>query len=155
MNKLVEVMQDIQAEMTQIESLRQELDSLRNLSYSGVARAQGSVLHDFYTGCERVFLRIAQDIDRDVPQGERWHVTLLERMEAERGDTRPEVISNDLARMLRPYLGFRHVFRNIYGFELQVERLSPLIEDFNQTLDRFLTELSTFVDFLQEVQNSL
>ena len=155
MRELSEVIQDILTELTQIENLRQELESLRNLNYTGVYRAQGSVLHDFYTGCERVFLRIAQDIDQDVPQGERWHVSLLERMEAECGDTRPEVISSDLARMLRPYLGFRHVFRNIYGYELQVERLRPLIEDFSQTLDRFQTELRTFVDFLKEVQNSL
>jgi len=155
MRELEEVMQDIQAELTQMESLCRELESLRGLDYAGVSRAQGSVLHDFYTGCERVFLRIAADIDRDVPQGERWHIDLLERMEAERGEIRPEVISGDLARMLRPYLGFRHVFRNIYGHELQIDRLRPLIEDFSQTLDRFQTELRTFVDFLREVQDRL
>ena len=141
--------------MAQIENLHEEMESLRDLNYMGVSRAQGSVLHDFYTGCERIFLRIAQDIDQDVPQGERWHVSLLERMETERGDIRPEVISNDLSRMLRPYLGFRLVVCNIYGFDLQVERLRPLVEDFNLTLDDFLTELKMFVGFLKDVQDRL
>ncbi len=34
-------------------------------------------------------------------------------------DTRPAVISEELAADLDEYLSFRHVFRNIYGFELK------------------------------------
>lgn len=155
MGELTDVMQDIRAELAQMNNLRQEMASLCDLNYAGVYRAQGSVLHDFYTGCERIFLRIARDIDQDVPQGERWHIHLLERMEVEYESIRPEVISPDLSRSLRPYLGFRHVFRNIYGYELQVDRLHPLIKDFAQILDRFLSELRIFVAFLAELEDRI
>jgi len=155
MSDLADVIEDIRTELAQMENLRRELNALRDLHYAGVHRAQGSVLHDFYTGCERIFLRIARDIDQNVPQGERWHILLLEHMETECEAIRPEVISHDLALMLRSYLGFRHVFRNIYGYELQGERLHPLVEDFSKTLDRFQAELRTFVDFLGEIQGHL
>ena len=128
MDELTETIEDILEELAAMDILRRELRSLRDLSYPGLYRAQGSILHDFYTGCERIFLRIAKDIEGDVPQDEHWHIDLLKRMAAERGDVRPEVISEDLARTLRPYLGFRHVFRNIYGHELRPDRLCPLIE---------------------------
>lgn len=155
MREIAEVMQDIQAELVQIGNLSQELDALQRLNYKGIHRAQGSILHDFYTGCERIFLRIAGDIDQDIPQGDRWHIELLERMQTEYGEVRPEVISDDLALSLRPYLGFRHVFRNIYGFELQVERLHPLVENFSLTMDHFQTDLKRFLDFLKKMRDSL
>ena len=155
MNELGEIIEDIRAELAGMENLRQELRSLRDLRYPGVHRAWGSILHDFYTGCERIFLRIARDIDRDLPQGEHWHIDLLSRIETDRGQIRPEVISEDLARALRPYLGFRHVFRNIYGYELQADRLHPLIEHFDETLNRFQAELKTFLAFLEEVRSRL
>ena len=135
--------------------LRGELKSLREVSYPGVYRAQGSVLHDFYTACERIFLRIAADMDGDVPQGEHWHIELLKRMAAERGEIRPEVISENLARALRPYLGFRHLFRNIYGYELHPDRLCPLMEHFESTFDCFQDEICRFVDFLKQVIDGL
>jgi len=151
MDELTEIVQSILEEVAAMEILRQELRRLRDLSYPGVYRAQGSILHDFYTGCERIFLHIAKDIDRDVPQGEHWHIKLLKRMTRERGEARPEVISEDLARALRPYLGFRYVFRNIYGHALRPDRLCPLIERFECSLDRFQDEITRFVAFLKQV----
>lgn len=40
---------------------------------------------------------------------------------------RPPVISKELAAELDEYLSFRHLFRNIYGFELESKRLENLI----------------------------
>ena len=108
MDKLTEMVKELSEELAAMDVLRGELKSLREVSYPGVYRAQGSVLHDFYTACERIFLRIAADMDGDVPQGEHWHIELLKRMAAERGEIRPEVISENLARARRPSLGFRH-----------------------------------------------
>ena len=155
MDELTETVQAISEELAAMDALRRDLRPLRDMSYPGVYRAQASILHDFYTACERIFLRIAKDIDGDVPQGKHWHIDLLKRMAMERGDIRPEVISENLARALRPYLGFRHVFRNIYGYELDSDRLRPLIERFEGTLDYFQDEIYRFVDFLKQVMDEL
>lgn len=76
-------------------------------------------LHDFYTGVERIFLRIAQDLDGSVPQGAEWHKELLRQMEENLPGIRSAAIkSESLVRELNDLRGFRHVARNIYTCEL-------------------------------------
>jgi len=53
---------------------KKEVDSSANL------RVLGSFLHDFYTCIERIFRKIANDIDGELPNRPSWHSTLLERM---------------------------------------------------------------------------
>ena len=77
-------------------------------------RGIGSILHDFYTGIERLIEHIASELDGEIPVGADWHVQLLGRMTSEIESVRPAVLSSDLADALRPYLRFRHLFRNIY-----------------------------------------
>lgn len=86
-------------------------------------RILGSIRHDFYNCCERIFRRISTEINGGFEQRETWHKELLYRMTIEIKGLRPEVISEDLAAELDDYLSFRHLFRNIYGFELKGERL--------------------------------
>ena len=78
-----------------------------------------SVLHDFYSGVERVFERIAVELDGELPRGGDWQSQLLNRMEEEVEGVRPRVLTSDLAERLRPFLRFRHLFRNIYGGQLR------------------------------------
>jgi len=41
------------------------------------ARAAGSIIHDFYCGVEKLFERVAVNIDGKLPKGEDWHTELL------------------------------------------------------------------------------
>ncbi|MCY4123520.1 MAG: hypothetical protein OXG72_21645, partial [Acidobacteria bacterium] len=54
-------------------------------------RARGSMLHDFYGGIERVFVRIAEELDGGVPHGEQWHRQMLTDMSLEIPGVRPAV----------------------------------------------------------------
>jgi len=60
-------------------------------------------------------------------------------------DIRPPVISKKLAAELDEYLAFRHLFRNIYGFELESNRLNILVEKFPATADLFFDEINSFL----------
>lgn len=68
---------DIDRELAQVERLLQELRSdLRDVD--GVpsrleVRGVASVLQDFYSGVERVFERIAVELDGELPRGGDWH----------------------------------------------------------------------------------
>ncbi|MHA1522648.1 MAG: hypothetical protein ACTSRK_20975 [Promethearchaeota archaeon] len=73
------------------------------------------MLHDFYNAIERIFRRIAQSIDKDVPIGENWPKQLLDRMVIDIPAIRISVISKKLRDELHEYLRFRHIFRNIYA----------------------------------------
>ncbi len=82
-------------------------------------RAGASILHDFYTGAERIFQMIASNIDERVPSGMSWHTELLNQKTLNILGLRSAIISRETAKMLYEYLRFKHLFRKRYGFELE------------------------------------
>lgn len=108
-------------------------------------------LHNFYTGCERIFQKIADDINGGVPSSVDWHKRLLKSMCLEIENIRPSVISKKTGKSLEEYFAFRHVVRNIYGFEIDSERLERLIGRLDRTFGSFKKELSSFLDFLRRL----
>lgn len=107
-------------------------------------RARGSILHDFYSGIERVLIRIAEELNGGVPRGAGWHRQLLEDMELEIPDVRPAVVSHGLREQLNEFLRFLHV----YGFVLQAERMATLEQEFDAVPDRFVSEMRSFVAWM-------
>lgn len=108
-------------------------------------------LHNFYTGCERIFQKIADDVNGSVPRSFDWHKRLLKTMTLEIDRVRPPVISKETERSLIEYLAFRHLVRNIYGFEIDSERLQQLIEKSHTTFNRFKKEVTAFLGFLRNI----
>lgn len=65
------------------------------------------------------------------------------------------MISRSLQRTLDEYLRFRHVFRNVYGYLLEWERLKPLLNGIPATYLQFHQELSSFRRFLLDLAREL
>jgi hypothetical protein len=75
-------------------------------------------------------------------RGDAWHRELLLRMKT-RTAHRPILLSEELHDSLNEYLGFRHVFRNAYSFDLDWQKMSPLVlrlEETFQILEKALTD---------------
>jgi hypothetical protein len=146
---------DIQRELDSLHGLCSEASDLIDRSGDKAAsveiRAAGSILHDFYTGVEKVFQRIALELDGGMPAGPDWHLDLLLRMTVPVEKTRPAVISKELGRELAEYLRFRHVFRHLYGFELRWDRCRSLLEQLPRLAGRINEELQRFRSFLHSV----
>ncbi len=83
--------------------------------------AMGYYLHNFYNGCENIFKSVARFFENDLSP-DSWHADLLKRMKLEVPGYRPAVIDEDLYRLLDDFRAFRHVYRNVYTFELDWER---------------------------------
>ncbi len=111
-------------------------------------RGIGDIVHDFYTGAERMFERIAPELNGGVPAGSSWHLELLESMSLDLPSIRPPVITRETVRLLGEYLRFRHLFRNVYGFELEWQRLKPLLSRLPDVWASLRTDLQRFLDFL-------
>ena len=139
-----EIMSLIEGELENINQLLQEMGECRGNDKIS-RRAKGSILHDFYNGCERIFEIIARRINGGMPNTEQWHRILLHQMTIEIKEVRPPVISKKLAAELADYLSFRHLFRNIYGFELESDRLDRLVEKFENVIISFKKEILDFV----------
>lgn len=139
---------EIEHELTRLEQLREELATAPSADDTFTLRARGSMLHDFYSGIERVFVRIAEELNGGVPQGEQWHRQIVTDMSLEIPGVRPALIDAALAEELADYLRFRHVFRNVYGSLLQAERMRPLEERLPRVLAAFLTQVRTFLAWM-------
>ncbi len=106
-------------------------------------------LHAFYSATERIFEKIANDVDESVPTGANWHRELLDQMVLEIDGIRPAVLSTELKEDLEDYRGFRHVVRNVYTFHLNPKKLAVLITDLSSVMDKVELELTGFARFLQ------
>lgn len=107
-------------------------------------RGIGSILHDFYSGVERILERIAADLDGELPAGADGRARLLARMSTEVGSVRPAVIDPRLSAALRPYLRFRHLFRNVYGAELRWDLCRELAEGMPGVWDVLRAQIEAF-----------
>ncbi len=139
---------EVERELENLLELRREMSEIGMQESIIFRRSQGSILHDFYTGCERMFKKIAFDINGGFEDTDKWHKALLVRMTIPVKGVRPRVLSEELAADLDEYLSFRHVFRNIYGFELKGERIVRLVKKFDSMVDRVVTEVRRFLDSL-------
>lgn len=113
-------------------------------------RAAGSILHDFYCGVEKIFKRITIYINNELPKGEDWHTGLLLQMACPIERTHTPVINRELLEKLKEYLRFRHLFRNIYGFELNWEMFKNLSLSLQTVLDELKDNLKRFMDNLNK-----
>ena len=108
-------------------------------------------LHDFYAGIERVLELIADAVDQAIPAGAEWHQALLAQMSSAITGVRPPVLTPELKARLDRYRGFRHVVRNVYTFNFDVDQVARLVERLPETADMLVVELAEFAAFLEAV----
>ena len=139
---------EIEHELQGLDALREELAAAPRNDDTFTLRARGSMLHDFYSGIERVFVRIAEELNGGVPQGEQWHRQIVTDMALDIPGVRPAVIDAALTEELGDFLRFRHVFRNVYGSLLQAERMRPLEERLPAVLAAFRRQVRAFLAWM-------
>ncbi len=146
-----ELFAEIEEEIKNLQRLEKEMKTLllkkkREWTFMEI-RASASILHDFYSGVEKIFEKIALVVDNHLPTGESWHIELLTQMAKPAGNLRPPVLSQELYEKMKEYLRFRHLFRHIYGFELKWERIEPLILNFSQVIGKLKAEIKNLEIF--------
>jgi hypothetical protein len=146
---LIRVRREIEAELADLDRLRLEhAGAPRSMTDVYALRARASILHDFYNGIERVFLRIARELNGGVPSSEDWHRDLLLDMTLELESVRAAVITRELHDRLSAFLRFRHLFLFVSGFVIDAERLERLDAGFSAVFDRFRAEIGVFLSTL-------
>ena len=103
-----------------------------------------SILHSFYNGLESIFKLIHKANEGKPLTSTMWYSELFSSI-FEDTESRKAVLQKELAEPLKDYLGFRHVFRHSYGYELDWERLNPL---FSGMADVWQKEKSNLEKFL-------
>ena len=67
---------EVESELSSLGALEAELAGAPSGDDTYALRARGSILHDFYNGIERVFVRIARELNGGVPQAEQSRVSV-------------------------------------------------------------------------------
>jgi hypothetical protein len=126
-------------------------ENKNNLDSSSNLRVIGSILHDFYTCVEKMFRNIAFNIDEELPNGPSWHTNLLDRMTLSIPSVRKKVINDKLKAKLYDYLRFRHIFRNVYGFDLNWDKMNQLVCSMEKVYQDLKNQMMDFLKFLEEL----
>lgn len=111
-------------------------------------------MHDFYTGCEKVFKEIAKTIDRALPSGADWHRSLIDQMNVAIPSTRPAILSDETYELLDEYLGFRHIVRSVYAFNLDQNRVLELASGVRKAFEAMTSDVDRFCEYGALVSDS-
>jgi len=106
--------------------------------------AIGSILHSYYCGIESIFNLIYKSTYEKTLSGNTWHSILFTDM-FEKTDKHEPILPRELFQPLKEYLGFRHVFRHAYGYELDWKKLNPL---FMSLTENWKTVKQAFHEFI-------
>ena len=156
-NKLIQRISDertkIQRTVQGIANALQDIEIIAANHKKYVERTIASDLAEVYSGIERIFERIAREIDMQMPRGSRWHNDLLEQM-AEQRPERPPVISANMLLRLKELLDFRHKVNNIYRDELIYEKAEEHAKPIGDLFATVSKELDTLIAFLTETEGT-
>jgi hypothetical protein len=67
---------------------------------------------------------------------------------------RPPIIAEETYKLLVDFLSFRHKFRNIYGFELEFEKVADIERKFPEAHAKFKADLEAFLIFVDKLANT-
>jgi len=148
---------DILQTVETLDGIVEELASYPRLSEPKPIETRGYALlaHDFYTGLESIFERIAAEINSGYPSGPNSHARLLRSMAMDVERVRPAVISRELFEELDELRKFRHFVRHAYGVPLRWERVKEHLERIVRIYPELKKRLNDFLGFLSELADSL
>lgn len=151
----------INEELDNIDSLISELDEKKLYGEAtGIdedtffLRGVASILHDFYVAVENTLKIICTEIDEYLPEGTQWHLLLLKQASYEISSVRPPIISKETMRKLDKFRAFRHLFRNVYGFNLELSRINELLLELPAATGSFKNDLNKFINLLEQVEET-
>jgi hypothetical protein len=150
---------ELRAEMGRLEKTHSEISVAQDeLGGAGASRlaiyGAAALLETFYTGFEKALTRIAS-VFGTFPEGPSWHRVLLEDATLDLAKVRPPVVCRETATQLERYLAFRHRFRNLYLFDLDLSLLRPLLADVPVVWACAQRDLLEFVGFLERLAGEL
>lgn len=146
---------EIETELSKLITLEGKLKNKDLMRNEESLESAALRLHNFYTGCERIFKLIASDINDFVPNSWDWHRRLLTQMSLEVEGIRPAVITESVRRDMEELLSFRHLVRNIYGHELEPKRVERLVKLAKKLFPKLDKEIKAFVSYLKNLYTAL
>lgn len=120
-----------------------------------VFAALALTMHSFYTGCERILIRLISNIDGGMTKSGEWHRQLLRQASlAIHGVRAPIISTQEVYEFLYELRGLRHVIRNVYTNQLKPESLLDFGKRTLQIYPEFKRQVEEFMSSLESEQAS-
>lgn len=107
-------------------------------------------LHNLYSSYEDLFKEIAITFENNLDRDSGFHKNLLLRMKMTIPGIRPGILSEKSYLILGELMGFRHVFRHAYDYNLSAEKLKKLREKVLLQYTGIDEDIKQFKEFLKE-----
>ena len=146
---MASLLEKVEAELEQMDQALRLLPEARRVTKLSILELGGtaSLLSSVYHGVENILKQGLLSVGVALPAGAAWHRDLLQSA-CEHG-----IVSTELRDRLVPFMAFRHFFSHAYGFDLDPQRLAPLVRHvrpacgcFNQEMKRFVSMQATRCD---------
>ncbi|HEV2852704.1 MAG TPA: hypothetical protein VHC97_07865 [Thermoanaerobaculia bacterium] len=108
-------------------------------------------LHSLYTAFENIFRNISASFENHLEQAG-WHRQLLQTMRLDLSPLRPAVIDAEAYDRLDEMLRFRHVFRTMYGLNLDPVRLGVVLRKALELKPLYRPQIERFLEFLRQME---
>lgn len=148
-----ELKREITIELELIESVLQELASLRK-DISGreptvrEKTAAAAFMAQFYSGIENILKRISRFHNISLPSGDTWHIDLFKRFCMPPFKPLPLLFDESLSSAIAPFRKFRHVVYHGYGFQIDWYRMKEGVENIDEVFSIFKTKLLGYLQTL-------
>lgn len=105
---------------------------------------------DYYTCIETFLFRCSQTFENNLEQ-EKWHKSLLEKMNLDIPNIRPAIIQKKTFELLDEFLRFRHFRRYYFNFSYDWDKINLLEKKYINLHPLIIEDIQTFVDFLKQL----
>ncbi len=163
-NKLLQrITDELHAIQQIVERITKALGDIKKIPFDCKQYIEKSITIDLinvYRGIEKIFLRIAREVDMSQPPGSEypkdpaplgaeWTYELISQMVKKRPE-RPAVVSMQTSQRLKRFLEFCDYANDAYQHELDYEKVEKHAKRVGKLFDNVTEELDAFTAFLSE-----
>jgi hypothetical protein len=130
-----------------IQDIFAKLESIDLTSEDKIVHA-AYLMHNLYSAYEDMFKEVSICFENNIERSSGFHKNLLTRMKLAIPGIRPFVLSEKSFLLLGEMMGFRHVFRHSYSYNLEPERLEKLREKILLGRTAISSDIELFKTFL-------
>jgi len=128
----------LKVEFENIEKCLKEIPKTKSCSELSLIELAGvsTLLHNFYSGVEKILKDILTSQNVALPEGASWHKDLVQLA------VENKIILQETSQMLNPYLAFRHFFAHAYVIHFDAEQIEPLVQEVETVFKQFKKDLT-------------
>ena len=146
--RLVILKAELNAQLSEIEDIYKKLEDRRKKRGKAGIESIAYQLHNLYCAFEDLFKIVAETFENHIQDKTKYHMELLKRMTLSIEGVRPQLLSQESYILLDNLRSFRHFFRHVYSYEIDVRKVRIVLDDADKLREMFKKNVEIFLEIL-------